>query len=615
MLKKLYVDFESFFDTKNGYTLKEISMTEYIRDSRFKVFGCGYLFEGEYGWVRGDDMDGFKDLDWKNICMVAHNVKFDGAIFAWRYNIRPAQYFDTQGLSRAVLGQNLSSHSLRSVSEYLGLPPKGEMETDGLISLNGEQEQKLMVYNQRDLECCVGIVEKLGGQFPEEQEAAMDSTIRMFVNPMLELDVPVLEKMVAKEQKKKEDIFKKLGIEKSVFSSNKQFAELLEERKIEVPTKPSPRDPEKRIPAFSLTDPGFIALKETHPELHEARVAAKSTITETRGNNLAAIGKTGRFPFDVQFSGAIGTHRYSGGSGAGGNPQNFPTKGDMRRSVIAPHGSSLVVGDFSSIEARLVAWLAKEPTLVAAFLGNKDVYSEFASTVYGHPVNKKDNSLERKVGKTCILGLGYGMGTDKFQFRIKQDAGIELPWRTHQDGSRNNHEARRIVQLYRNTYASIPLLWNNAAALIPQMIEGYTNFVPFAPFLRTEKNALVLPSGLRIQYPNLRWQPETEEWIYDVYKRKYDAEGAKLYGGKLIENICQALAGEICKIAIERAEEAGLRVVGQVHDEILVVSSANEAHNASDVLQTCMEKPISWWSDLRLGAEVHSGPNWQEAKG
>ncbi len=437
----------------------------------------------------------------------------------------------------------------------------------------------------------------------------------MFTNPVLQLDVPVLEAMVVREQKKKEGIFQKIGIDKSVFSSNKKFAELLEERKIEVPTKPSPSDPEKRIPAFSLSDPGFIALKESHPDLYEARVAAKSTITETRGLALAEIGKSGPFPFDVQFSGAIGTHRYSGGSGAGGNPQNFPNKGDMRKSVIAPDGSSLVVGDFSSIEARLVARLAKEPTLNEAFLSNKDVYSEFASTIYGHSVNKRDNPLERKVGKTCILGLGYGMGTEKFQFRIKQDAGIELPWRMTREGHPYFHEAQRIVQLYRTTYASIPVLWKNAESLIAQMIEGYVNFVPFAPFIKTEKNAIVLPSGLRIQYPNLRWQPETEEWVYDVYVRKYDVSSAKLYGGKIIENICQALAGEICKIAIERAEAMGLNCVGQVHDEIIVVGKQDAIKKDGQNLQEAMEAPISWWPELRLGAEVHTGPNWQEAKG
>jgi DNA polymerase bacteriophage-type len=603
-MRKLYIDLECYYDTKIGYDLKSMSMTEFIRDPRFKVHGCGCMMEGYYKWVPGDKMESVRSLPWNEIELIAHNVKFDGGILAWRYSIHPARYFDTVSLSRAILGQNIQSYSLKSVAAYLGLAPKGELGIDGLASLTSEQEAKLIEYNKTDLQLCSLIDAKLRGQFPDGQLGALDWTTRAFINPVLELDVDRLEKMVAKERIKKADIFLKLGIDKEIFSSNKKFEELLHERKIDVPTKPSPRNPAKTVPAFSLTDPGFIALKETHSDLYEARVAAKSTIVETRGDNLAAIGRTGAFPFDVQFSGAIGTHRYSGGSGAGGNPQNFPRKGDMRRSIIAPSGSMLVVGDFSAIEARIVAWLAKEPKIVSGFLQEDDIYSQFASTVYGRPINKKDNPRERQVGKTCILGLGYNMGAKKFKLRIKQDAGITI----------DDKEAYRIVNLYRSTYGNIPLLWRNAGNLLPQMVEGNTSFIPFAPFLRLERNAIKLPSGLRIQYPNLRYKSDVDEWVYDVYKRKYDAEGVKLYGGKIIENICQALAGEICKIAINRAEERGLRVVGQVHDEILVVSPQERAERDINTLMECMQTPISWWPTLRLSAEVHSGKSWAEAK-
>lgn len=603
-LKKLYVDFETYFNTADGYTLRSMSMTEYIRDARFKTFGCGYLYEGEYGWVRGKDMDGFKDLDWENIVMIAHNVKFDGAIFAWRYGIRPAQYFDTQSLSKAILGQNVSSHSLKSVSDYLGLPPKGELMTDGIGTLSPEMEQSMIVYNQRDLECCAGIDEKIGSQFPDSQRRAMDWTARSFINPRLTLDVPLLEKMIVEEQKRRVDIFKHIGIEKEVFSSNKKFAELLESQKIDVPMKESPRVEGKMIPSFALTDPGMVALKESHPDLWEARAAAKSTIVESRGGKLAYVGKTGPFPFDVQFSGAVQTHRYSGGSGAGGNPQNFPRKGDMRKSVCAPAGHKLVVGDFAAIEARLVAWLANEPSLIAAYLNAEDVYCAFASLIYGYTVTKKDHPAQRQFGKECILGLGYSMGWAKFQARVKTVLGISL----------EEKEARRIVNLYRNTYGNVPKLWNFAAQLIPMMIEGNTNCIPFAPFLKTGHDCIVLPSGLKIQYPNLRWREETQEWVYDVYKRKYDSEAVKIYGGKIIENICQALAGEICKLAIERAEDAGLQAVGQVHDEIIIVAKDGTEGLATKTLEESMVATIPWWPELRMGAEVHTGRNWQEAK-
>lgn len=622
-MKKIYVDFETFYDSKT-YSLRDVSMTEYIRDPRFLVLGCGYYIQGEdgvweYGWVRNENMDEFKSLDWSNLMMVAHNAKFDGAIFAWKYGIRPASYLDTQSLSRAVLGQNLSSHSLKSVSSYLGLPPKGELKSDGLATLSPQQEQEMMLYNRRDLECCKGIDDKLSPKFPQDELWSMDWTIRAFINPKMVLDTDILDKMVLDERERKEKLFAELGIPAETFSSSKKFAALLAERGHDVPTKPSPKNKDKLIPAFSLSDPGFVALKAVCPDLHAGRVAAKSTITESRGSNLAAIGRTGAFPFDVQYSGAIGTHRYSGGSGGGGNPQNFPNKGPMRRSVVAPPKHVLVIRDFAAIEARLVAWLAKQPELMAIFSENGDVYSAFGPSVYGHTITKKTHPKERQVCKTCILGLGYQMGAPKFQLRVALPeplgANVKLPI----------EECYRIVDVYRTTYDCIPMLWGNASELITQMASGSSVYVPFAPFIRTEKHALVLPSGLRIQYPNLHQidvayvapngqSKSRKEWVYDVYEKKYSTTQSKIYGGKLVENICQALAGEICKVAIRRIEEAGVPCYGQIHDEIIAVVPEGQADVALQVMQDAMETPIPWWPSLRLASEGKICHSWAEAK-
>jgi DNA polymerase len=129
---------------------------------------------------------------------------------------------------------------------------------------------------------------------------------------------------------------------------------------------------------------------------------------------------------------------------------------------------------------------------------------------------------------------------------------------------------------------------------------------------------------LTIQYPNLRPEivqgrhgPQTE-WVYDVYHKVYVAEPTKLYGGKMIENICQALAGELCKEAIERAENDGLHCVGQVHDEILALTrdgcSTHDWEMDASFLRKHMEKAPSWMPSLRLKAEVGHGRTWNAAK-
>jgi DNA polymerase len=547
-----------------------------------------------------------------NTVLVAHNIRFDGAILRWRFNMLPPHaYMDTVGLAKAVIGGNVSSYSLKRLAEYLGLPAKGELSCDGVLNPTAEQLAALGEYCCNDVNLCGGIYDKLIGQFPISQLWSIDWTIRTFLEPRLRLSEAVLEKGVQEEKLRRETVIKASGIEKTVLSSDKQFAQLLMERGVAVRTKVSPRTG-KAIPAFAKTDTGLDALRNSHPELYAARIASKASLLETRGESLLAVAKTGAFPFDVGFSGAVQTHRYSGGSGAGGNPQNFTRGSFLRSAVCAPDGQSLVVGDFAAIEARLVAWLAKEPRLMSAFVKDVDVYSDFASVVYGRPINKKDHPTERFFGKEGILGLGYGMGAKKFQARIKTVLKKDI----------TEDEAWRTVDLYRTTYFNVPKLWEQANAILPLISTGSVGCMWFAPFIKVRKNAVILPSGLAIQYPNLRhgWymdkkaNKKREGWHYDAFFKTYEAEPVGIYGGMVIENVCQALAGELCKDAIERAERSGIQCVGQIHDEIIAVSPSETAQTTTKALKDVMERSPSWLPSLRLKSEVGYGQDWNTSK-
>ena len=610
----LFVDWETFYDTKNEYDLKSVSMTEYIRDKRFHAQGLAYKIgvDGKTHWVSGQHvLSGFctMGIDWSRTILVAHNVKFDGGILAWRYSVNPAYYLDTQTMAKAVLGNDISSYSLRSIAEFMGLEPKGQLKTDGLRDLTLQQEQELAEYCKHDTELCAQIFERLILNFPAGQIPIMDWTIRCFIEPKLALNVELLEKAVSDEKTRREKAIEATGYTKAQLASNPQFASLVHANGGTVPTKTSTRTG-KSIPALSLSDEGFISLRESHPVLYAGRVAAKSTINETRGEALLNVGRTGLFPFDIQFSGAVQTHRFSGGSGGGGNPQNFPRKGPIREAVCAPAGCELVVGDFAAIELRIISWLAKEPRLINSLIQNTDIYSEFASTIYGKPVDKHTCPVERQCGKCAILGLGYGMGAEKFQKTLKL-AGIEI----------DEAEAKRIVDLYRSYYFNVPKLWKQAEACLPLIASGKLGCLPFAPFIKVDKAALVLPSGLKIRYPNLRkvlrgsfikdGVLKKDAWIYDVYKKRYEAEPVFLYGGKLIENICQALAGNICTLAIERLLVKNAPA-GQVHDELVAVSDGMQ--DDVTIMKRAMEQPVPWWPELRLKSEVGHGINWSQAK-
>jgi DNA polymerase bacteriophage-type len=608
----LFVDFETYYNRKEKFDLRSISMTEYIRHPKFKVLGMGYSDKYSSGWVPGNKvkeaLENYEG-DWSKTAICAHNVKFDGAILSWIYGVKPLMYLDTQSLARAVLGSSIDGYSLKRLAEYLGLEPKGDLLTDGLDTLSAEQESQLAEYCLTDVRICQAIWNKLQSQFPPSQLFSLDWTARAFIEPTLVLNTELLDEAVKDEKARRDLAISLTGATKEELASNKRFADLVARRGYAVPTKTSSRTG-REIPAFSKSDEGFKNIERLDPVLYAGRLAAKSTILETRGMKLYEISKTGPWPFDVQFSGAIQTHRYSGGNGAGGNPQNFPRIGPLRSSVSAPAGYSLVVGDFAQIEARLVAWLAGEPKLMAAFSEERDVYSEFASRVYKRPITKADDQ-ERRFGKECILGLGYNMGWEKFQARVKQVMGLEI----------SDEKAKEVVSLYRTTYFNIPRLWERAQGLLPLMRDGRTNLVPFAPYVKIGREALILPSGLRILYPNLRivskkfiggdWR---YQWGYDHYIKRYTSEVATIYGGKIIENLCQALAGEITKIAIERCEKSGVTVKGQVHDELLCVCEHKREQSTCELVSKAMEAPIPWLPTLKLKAEVGYGANWAEAK-
>ena len=642
MSSKLVIDFESFWDTKNGYTLRKLSMVEYVRSPLFRSFGAGFQFLSEFPtepfWVSAEDLpDYLATLEWKNIEVVGHNVKFDGFILKHVYGIQPYRWIDTKGMSRAVLGKAVKNHSLATLAEHFGLVSKGTMKTDGLKELTPDQEKELAIYCMHDVRLCGLIYSRLAKDFPENQNEMLYRTIQMFVEPKIVLDVALLQKTAESERIRKATIFSDLQIDsgffesgilkggypklltkktqpeinKDVFSSNIMFPKLLEWEGFEVPMKYSPKQinvdgSPKQIAAIALGDPDFLDMLEGENErlrtLCEARVAAKSTLLETRSEKLSRLGSTGNWPFDVEYSGANQTHRFSGGSGAGGNPQNF-TRGSALREAVRPiSGYSIIVGDFSNIELRLVAYLSKDPGLIEAIEQNKDIYCDFASLFYGRTITKKDET-ERRFGKTAILGLGYGMGATKFKKTVRLQTGQDI----------SIADAERAVDLYRSRYTRVPQLWYQLNSYIPLLARDEKGLFIGMP-IRHEREALVLPSGLKMRYPNLRSRPNERgmEWVYDVWtKRKSGTDTVKLYGGKVLENISQGLAGEICK---EAAQQFGDAVTGLVHDEIHLVVRKGQEKLMAARLERVMSTAPSWMPRIKLGAEVGYGSNWLAAK-
>jgi len=383
--------------------------------------------------------------------------------------------------------------------------------------------------------------------------------------------------------------------------SNPQLAKVLEELGVVVPMKVSPANG-KMTYAFSKTDEEFKALLEHDNVIVQAIVAArlgvKSTIEETRTERFIGIARRGSMPVPLRYY-AAHTGRWGGDDKL--NLQNLPRKSPLKYSIIAPDGYVVLDSDSSQIEARTLAWLAGQNDLVDAFDRGEDVYRIMASAIYGKPADEITKD-ERFVGKTTILGAGYGMGAAKFQLQLK-NFGVVITL----------EEAKRIIDTYRATYPNIVRLWAEAGDMLKAMLRNAQTTLGRDGLLEVDgANGIKLPNGLYLKYPNLRIREDEKtgkvEVVYDTKKGKAVIPN-RIYGGKVIENVCQALARIIIGEQMLRIAKK-YRVVMTVHDAIAVIAPKAEAEIAKEYVELCMRLRPIWAMELPLNCESGYGDSY-----
>jgi DNA polymerase len=601
---------------------------EYVLDPRFEVTilavqegvdGTPYILEGS-------QLPGFfKSLDPKDTVLVTHNALFDMCIVAWRYGFIPRLMVCTMNLSRAVLGGLLRRVSLASVSTHLGLPAKGDC-IHKVKNMNGAAIKAIPPlfaeykdYAKRDVSNCAGIYKELviNQKFPISELLVMDSVLRCAIEPMFKLDKAMLathlnDIQAAKEHQLALAMLSGAGGKGDLMSSE-AFATLLRNVGVEPPTKVSPLTGNVTY-AFAKTDPDFLDLQEHENPAVQALVAArlghKSTLEESRCQRFISMADLkwpvtfpGNAPMPLRYSGAH-THRLSGDWSL--NVQNLPRGGNLRRALLAPPFHKVLAIDSSQVEARGVAVLCGQHDLVEAFARGEDVYSSFASTIFSMPVNKKDNPNERFVGKEGILSLGYGAGAPKYQVRVK----VSSKNQTGQAIELDDSQALHIVNTYRSKYAQIPAGWKHLNnVIIPALQDGGAiHGAPpmFGPCL-IEKEAILLPSGLRLFYHDLR-RSHGEWWF------TYGGVPKKLYGGKLLENITQALARIVVMEAANRIRKRCARFALQAHDELVFVVPDGQVEELKGVAMEEMTRRPLWMPDWPLAAELGVGLSYGDAK-
>ena len=599
----LTIDFETYYD--RSFSLSKITTEEYIRSSEFETIGVAVkVNDGETEWFSGTEKDTAKFLrgfDWGDSIALAHNAAFDMAILNWRYDIRPKKIADTLSMARAIHGTEVGG-SLSALVQHYQLGEKGTEVINALgkrrIDFSDEDLSRYASYCVNDVDLTYRLFGCLAPGFPISELNLIDLTIRMFSEPVLRLNQELLVAHLTDVREQKEVI---LGeFDRDDLMSNPRFAELLLLLGVQPPMKISPTTGRETY-AFSKTDEEFKALLEHEntdvQTLVAARLGTKSTIEETRTERFIGIAKRGSLPVPLRYY-AAHTGRWGGDDKV--NMQNLPRTSPLKNAIFAPKGYKLIDSDSSQIEARTLAWLAEQNDLVAAFEKGEDVYKIMASSIYGKPVDQITKD-ERFVGKTTILGAGYGMGAKKFGAQLKT-FGVDLP----------HEECERIITVYRQTYPRIPMLWREAGNALIAIANEQTSPLGRPGVLSVEgSNGIRLPNGLYVKYPNLRrWINDSgkEELVYDV-KRGKALIPNRIYGGKVIENVCQALA----RIAI--GEQMLLiakkyRVVMTVHDAIACLVPANEAETGREFVELAMRIRPKWALDLPLNCESGVGDSY-----
>jgi DNA polymerase len=594
----LTIDFETFYS--RDFSLTKSTTEEYVRSDLFEVIGVSVKEnDNDAVWFSGthdETLNFLNGFDWDSSFALAHNAMFDGAILTWRFDIKPMAWLDTLAMARATDGLEVGN-SLAKLVERYGLGKKG---TEVLDALNKRRADFSTIelnayggYCKNDVELTYALFHVLVHRFSRSELQLISLTTKMFSEPVLQLDTPLLEQHLMQVQERKEKLLAQCVANKETLMSNPKLAELLIKMGVEPPMKESPANG-KLTYAFAKNDEEFKALME-HPDervqaIIAARLGTKSTLEETRTQRFISISLRGRMPVPLRYY-AAHTGRWGGDDKL--NLQNLPRKSLLKDSIIAPKGHVLIDADSSQIEARIVAWLSGQQDLVDAFERKEDVYKIMASAIYGKAETEIDTQ-ERFVGKTTILGAGYGMGHNKFGIQLKT-FGVEIA----------DEEASRIISVYRQTYPHIPRLWKEANSALDALRQSKTTTVGHQPqALSVTEHGFLLPSGLYLNYADL--QEDDAGYTYKSRRGRI-----KIYGGKVVENVCQALAR--CVIGEQMLKiSRKYKVALTVHDAVMAVVKEEEKDEALAYIEECMNYRPSWAQTLPLACEIGVGKFYGE---
>lgn len=646
----LTIDMETRWSMKE-YTLSKMTTEEYIRDERFKAFGCcihEFGSENVTQWYNHEELPRiFSTYDWTKTAVLAHNAQFDVAILEWVYDCHPCFIFDSLSMGRALRGVEVGN-SLMKLAEDFGLPPKGRAvhSTDGLTELTPEIEKELADYCKHDVFLCEEIFKRLIKGYPTKELRLIDMTLKMFTRPMLLLDADMLADAIVNEKEKREELLGRLGVDDASLASNPKFADVLVSMGVVPPTKVS-KTTGKTAFAFAKNDALFQAMLEGDNDdlalLCQARLAVKSTTERTRAQRFLDISGRGTLPVPLSYYGAK-SGRWSAAKGSAINMQNLKRGSFLRKAIHAPEGYQLVVGDLSQIEPRVLAWLSDYDEMLDIFKAGGDPYAAFGAQMFNIPGMTKDSHpVHRQSAKSALLGCGFQLGWASFAAQLlvgflgapplrytREDAkqlGVDveyiqrfLDW---PDNVTKMEEiphtctakelvihcvaAKKIIDKYRETAQPVVDFWGMCQELIGKSLYGGEEYV--FKCLTFRKEEIELPNGMKLLYPDLRQIRNAEKKLQWVY----GPDATTLYAGKVTNNVVQATARIVMTDGMLQVAKK-YRPILTVHDEFGILCTDDDVETARDFAYRCMITPPPWMPGIVLESEVGYAKRYGDAK-
>ena len=637
----LLLDFETYFDADYhlGKGKKALSIVEYVTDPRFRFTGLGVQFnDNEPRFIPGPYVPYMiRRLQEKfgkalhNCTVVAKNNKFDCLILVEKFGIYPPYTIDVEDLSRYY--DSRMSQALKDLCKLFKLPAKGDTKQfKGLYweTMTPEQRQAMKEYCLGDIKNEKSLLEILLPMLdnPGFELDLARHTLNLYLKPILRLDngqaiqiAGDMDRALAEDLSRVSWVLKyrtkaKPNIPK-IMRAKKIFPQILKDVLPEgevVPMKPGKKE---MIPATAQNDVAFQYLlvhkDQKVRELCRAKAACSSwPLHQSKVRRMIAQTKCsgGLIRMPLKYYGAH-TGRWSGTGGW--NPMNLGGKGrgrpihpliaQVRGTLVAPDGYTLVIVDSAQIEARELAWVAHQDDLLKGFADGEDIYSEFASDLFQAKVWKPTEEeketpegqtadIRRGFGKDAILGCGFGMGSNTFYDRCRQNDTLRPLF---DDGEYDWDFIDRLIKVYRSKYVNIPAFWTEIEKCFrwpTKYSKEHTKYaiseVAALEFFRSGTTTkMQLPSGRVMNYRFATVSPKDDSIKY---------LHGHLWGGSITENLIQAMCRCLLGYWLLKCEDAGIRIVTHSYDELV---GCVPEENAERDLQTMIDI-------------MCSGPEWAE---